>query len=148
MSQSNEDQQRDSTPKRSRRWLQFSLGSLLTVLTLVAVVFGIWSWNRPNAPVEVHIILEQGPRKTKQYVIQDKALIRKLVFEPLRNAKKDPDPAKYIIVGSLGLVYEDGTTEWSTLFLSFGHLKRGGEYFVADFDQLREYLITQGAERI
>lgn len=70
--------------------------------------------------------------------IRDKEAIREMVETPLGNAKRDPQPARYVVLGTLTTIMDDGSEDRVTLFLPWGRVKRGNEYLIADLDKLHK----------
>jgi len=69
--------------------------------------------------------------------LDDESLINNLVLQPMSSAKRDPDPAEYAIVGTLTIISTDRPREYLGLYSPWGHYRRGREYWVADFSELR-----------
>lgn len=69
--------------------------------------------------------------------LNDASLINRLVWQPMMDAKRDPEPADYAVVGELTIRLPDGSRENLVLFSPWGHYKRDGEYFIADFSELQ-----------
>lgn len=89
--------------------------------------------------VECRISLDIGSRT--QFVvlrITDPDLIRKLIEDPLRKARPDPNPARYEILGSVKLENKDGTDDGFVFFCPWGRCKVGDKYLIADFSALRK----------
>lgn len=76
-------------------------------------------------------------RAFAEVCLDDESLINDLVLQPMRNAKRDPRPAEYAIVGTLTINLTDKPRENLILFYPWGHYRRGDEYWVADLSELQ-----------
>jgi hypothetical protein len=145
-----------SEQKPTRRWLQFSLRSLLLLMTAIIVVLVAWrTWFKPNEPIEVVVSIEDapksqsGPPTVSRYVITDKKLMRQLVLKPLSQAQRDPHSAtakytKWLPPEALiELKYSDGAKEVLVLISCIQYM-HGDELFQVDFRELRDFLRSQG----
>ena len=85
-----------------------------------------------------------------QVVLRDPETIRRLIEEPLKKAKPDPKPAKYVITGGLVCKYADGTETEYSLFRPWGYCSTGSKYLIADLHELKKELMQQikGAKEI
>jgi hypothetical protein len=61
------------------------------------------------------------------------------MVNPLKKAKPDTNPAKYMVLGDMHVTFDDGSEEGAVLFLPWGHYKSNGKYMVADFGPLQQY---------
>ncbi len=71
--------------------------------------------------------------------IKDKKTIDRLVRDPLSKAKKNPHPARYVVLGNFVLHKSDGSEESGALFRPLGQIKIKEDYFVCEFTELRKY---------
>ena len=94
--------------------------------------------NEANTECRITFTFDQD--HALEYILSDKAKIMEWVVEPLRSAKVDRTPARYVILGSLTVGNGDDTTDQVFLFLPFGRAKRGDTYLIADFSKLGEHL--------
>ena len=69
--------------------------------------------------------------------LTDASQMEELVLRPLREARRDPNPAEYAIFGTLTIISPNQSRETIVLFVPWGYYKRGGEYFVTDFSGLQ-----------
>lgn len=63
----------------------------------------------------------------------------------LEEARRDPQPAKYVHLGDMRLL-EGGHTREMMLFLPFGHYRENDKYYIADFEEWRELLLHHLSE--
>ena len=70
------------------------------------------------------------------HLCEDKKLIDDLILAPIRNAKTDPEPAKYIYVGGLVVKNKDGSETCYALYEPWGHFSRENNYYITDFEKL------------
>jgi hypothetical protein len=84
------------------------------------------------------VILSVGSREqeTLEMHITDPVLIHKLVEEPISKSVLDPKPARYEVLGTLSIEYQDGSRDVLWVFIPWGHYKRDEQYRVADFSPL------------
>lgn len=61
-----------------------------------------------------------------------------MVVEPFRQSQLDPHPAADIYVGTLIIVYDDGSTDTAMMFAPWGHFKFDGAYGVANVSRFRD----------
>jgi hypothetical protein len=87
---------------------------------------------------------EINPGVTLEIVITDHALIEKITGKPVRDAKVDPAPAKYLVLATMEMESADGGKDSFVLFHPLGHFKRIGtqDYRIADFSEMRKLLRT------
>ncbi len=76
-------------------------------------------------------------RAFAEICLDEESLINDLVLRPMRDARRDPKPADYAVVGTLTIISADGSRECLVLFSPWGHYNRGDQYFVADFSELQ-----------
>jgi hypothetical protein len=116
------------------------------VLVAVALTFPTRSTARPvdkaqasekKAIVECRISLGREGL-TLDLRITDRKLIKKLIEEPLKKARTDPDPAKYKVLGSVILKKKDGSEDRFVFFSPWGRYKVGEKYLIADFSGLKK----------
>jgi hypothetical protein len=69
--------------------------------------------------------------------LNEEPLINNLVLQPMSNARRDLEPARYAFVGTLTMISTDGSRKDVTLFFPWGHYSCGDDYFVADFGGLK-----------
>jgi hypothetical protein len=70
--------------------------------------------------------------------ITNRKLIKKLIEEPLGKARKDPDPARYQVLGTVLLKKKDGSEDRFVIFQPWGRYKVGDRYMIADFSGLKK----------
>src|SRR5262249_50645485 len=106
----------------------------------------------PAAVVACRVAVEiSDGREFVALELTDPGLIRKLVLDPLAKARDDARPAKYKILGYLGMVGKDGSRERFVLFQPWGRLKYQGKYRIADFTELRREFkraLARAAQRL
>lgn len=91
-----------------------------------------------NRIVEIRLqVVEPLPALDKSLEITDLQEIQRVLSSPLKHATNDEQPARYEIIGTIVLVYDDGTEEGILLFLPWGHFKYGTNYFEADLSELK-----------
>jgi hypothetical protein len=105
-----------AAPRRCRRWFQFSLRTLFVVVTLAAVVCGIFLWfNRPTRPGH-YLPSFAVARMTVAYIgldhhdvvvdIPTKQI--PLIVAAFVGGSADSSPANWIVLGALTLQSADG----------------------------------------
>jgi len=133
------------SPPNRRRWLQFSLGTLFVVLTVVGLAAALVAWgNRPHPfpdpdkeIKEVELAMGDGSAPVRLR-ITDPALIQTLVATPLHRSRRDWIPKFYLSLGTLYVTYADGSVADVWAFSPWGRYKYYDEYRVADFSSLRD----------
>lgn len=121
--------------------LALIIGTIMLVPVVVAsVVFarrqgesrewanGVASEATVTYEVSMQLWLEYGFKRADD--------VEKLVLLPLREARLDPEPAAYIVYGTLTVRYDGGRSETFTLFFPFGHFRYEDKYYIADFGEL------------
>jgi hypothetical protein len=113
--------------------------TMVAVLRFAASATGSTEPELPNnAIVECSLSLGSGSLgKHVELRITDQKLLRDLIDEPLRKARVDPDPARYVPVCSVRLVFKDGSRDGFVMFEPWGHYKRKNNYMIAQFDKLK-----------
>lgn len=75
-------------------------------------------------------------------VMTDPKMIKDLVEVPIAKAVVDPNPARYVVLGTMAIVTKDGTKYYS-LFLPWGHFKHDNTYWIADFGDLQRKIVAE-----
>jgi hypothetical protein len=89
--------------------------------------------------VECRVSLDVGSSTGfLQLRITAPALIKKLIEDPLKNARPDPRPAKYEILGSMHVERKGGAKDAIALFHPWGRYKIGKKYMIADFSGIQK----------
>lgn len=89
--------------------------------------------------VECRVSLRQpGLGVEPVFLIVDPKLIEKLVLDPIKRAVHDPEPAEYIVMGSVTLISKDGSRDYYTLFAGWKYFSRGDEHLITDFSELKK----------
>jgi len=86
---------------------------------------------------ECRVSLQCGTGRYLELRITDPKLIHELVEEPLKHAKVDSSPARYVALGLMQVRKEDGSEEAYSLFRPWGHYKYDNNYMIADFEKIR-----------
>lgn len=97
-------------------------------------------YNYMDDGSEYDVILESDPLVSVRFHIEDRALGRDLIGEPVLNARVDTHPLRYEIIGSISITRKDGRNESVVLFRPWGHFKQGDVYRIADFSKLQNRL--------
>ena len=92
---------------------------------------------------ECLIILEITGRVELHMRGYDRKLIQEIIYDPIANARLDPEPALYEVLGGLSLKAGSSERDYFTLFLPWGHYKKDGQYFIADFTRLQQYVLKR-----
>jgi hypothetical protein len=118
-----------------------SLGAVLTCVFLAAYrVYSQSPKTKAGPGAQCKISFNNETQLSLEIGIPDPKLVRELVVEPLENAKRDPRPARYEVVGNLSVENGNGSNEHIALFLPWGHIKRGDVYSIADLTKLRQHI--------
>ncbi len=90
--------------------------------------------------VECRVSLETGSDKdlTLDLRIAERKLIKKLIEDPLRKARPDPEPSAYKIRGTVILKYKDESEDRFVLFRPWGRYKVRDKYMIADFSGIQK----------
>src|SRR5262249_38994977 len=67
--------------------------------------------------------------------LHDRAMIQMAIIDPVRKARDDIRPSRYIALGHIELDFKDGRKENIALFLPWGHFALGERYFIGDLTQ-------------
>jgi hypothetical protein len=68
--------------------------------------------------------------------INSTKLIDSAILSPIKNAKIDPTPAKYVILGGIVLKHKNGSETTYTLFDPWGNYQIDGKDYIANFKEL------------
>jgi hypothetical protein len=72
-----------------------------------------------------------------ELLIRDKKVLNEEILVPLEKAKADPQPAKYIVVGTLSVKRHDGSVAYYWLYSPWGCFSNEKDkYYMADFQRL------------
>jgi len=112
------------------------LGAIV-VVTVFAATFAPFD-NSPPRTVECRVSFLVAETQGIEFVIRDERLIKDLDEEPLRMSKPDPKPSRYIVLGRLKLIKDDGKEETIDLFKANGNYAKANKYYIADFSKLME----------
>ena len=82
----------------------------------------------------------RDPAGTLQLVIKDEKLLNRLIGEPFRNARPNPNPASYVLAGSVDCKYSNGSESLYGLFLPWGYCEVDSKYLIADLHELKKEL--------
>jgi hypothetical protein len=96
--------------------------------------------KKDSAVAKCCITLYRGFHQALDWRTKDVKLMKDLFLNSLENAKPDPKPAAYEILGLVTVTRKDGSEEVFIVFLPWGHLKRENAYLIADLGRLRSAL--------
>jgi hypothetical protein len=122
----------------SRDWVVFLVIALLVGVASVAMASAPEPKKGKPVSIGCDVIVHNDEDTQVILKIKKKDVIKKLVDEPLLAAKKDPDPAAYVVLGLLKLRKDDGSEETVELFQPWGRIKRGETYFICELKGLRK----------
>ncbi len=124
-----------ASPKRKRRWYQFSLRSLMVVVTLLAVPLGYVGWQakivrernaKPALPVASHIAsmeiliqLNQDKEFKEHETIDVRPAHFVKVLSELASARREPSPVPgWVVFGAIRYADNSGTNGSLPLFIT------------------------------
>jgi hypothetical protein len=88
---------------------------------------------------ECRISLDLGAKgRFLELRITEPSLIKELVEDPLNRGQADPDPARYVVKGSIVFKRKDGSQEGLVLFHPWGRYKLADKYFITDFSLIQQ----------
>jgi hypothetical protein len=96
--------------------------------------------TRARLGAQCRISFDTETQLSVELEIPDPKLVHELVTEPLEDAKRDPRPARYVVLGTLSIDDGHGSKERVALFLPWGHIRRGDVYSIADLTKLRQHI--------
>jgi hypothetical protein len=88
--------------------------------------------------VDCRVSLDLNFTQFLEWRITDPKLVKKLIEDPLKNARPDPRPAKYVIIGSMHFKRKGGAEDAVALFRPWGRYKVEKKYRIADFSGIQE----------
>jgi hypothetical protein len=121
-------------------------GTALVVVPATLVMFAVKSTTDGATEgnmkeCRIRFFYESGRSRTEvQVVITDRDFLKRAVSTPIKNATDDPEPAKYIVVGTMTITDEKAGTDLFDLFVPWGHFKHGDRYKIGDFKEMRDHL--------
>jgi len=95
--------------------------------------------DKDDGIVECTISIDLG-RSFVELRIVDQKLNRELVQNPIANARRDVDPAKYKVLGSISMKTKDGLQSHLALFDPWGRFSRDRKIYIADFNALGRHM--------
>lgn len=101
------------------------------------------SSQKSRNSTECLIILDFLERVDLHMRVYDKKLIQEIIYDPIANARLDPEPAAYEILGGLSIEAGSSEGDYFTLFIPWGHYKKDDQYFIADFTRLQQYVLKR-----
>jgi hypothetical protein len=121
---------------------------ILVILLLCCLQFGKTALCAEEVKTEkqpklVECIVTFGlrdPSGSLQLVIKDEKTLKRLIEEPIRNARPNPNPASYLLAGSLDCKYSNGVESVYGLFLPWGYYKVDSKFLIADLRELKNEL--------
>jgi hypothetical protein len=128
------------TETREMRYA-LTLGAVLTCVLLAAYrVHSESQRTGVGTGAQCKISFDSETRLALEIGIPDPKLVHELVTDPLEDAKRDPRPSRYVVLGTLSIDDGHGSKERVALFLPWGHIRRGEVYSIADLTKLRQHI--------
>ncbi len=90
--------------------------------------------------VECRVSLDLSFDDTVHWRTTDVKSMKELFLDPLANAKPDPEPAEYEVLGSVTITRKDGSQAFFWVFDPWGRVKRENAYLIADLRELHRAL--------
>jgi hypothetical protein len=111
------------------------------VATLVIILF---AYSHDTEPIEVSVKLEISAIDGNYvcYTFRNRNDITELVTMPLKASIADPRPAKYVIIGSIEMLFQDNHSKSIELFSPIGRFKNEEQCRIADFKKLFERMAS------